>query len=58
MLFDQGGTANSRNFVHARVHRRPVHRTLAFNIPQVHRLVHYLLILSVLFLVIFGYRLE
>jgi hypothetical protein len=40
MLFDLGGTAKSRNFAHVRVHRRPVHRSLALGVSQVHRLVH------------------
>jgi hypothetical protein len=34
-----GGTAKSRNFAHVRVHRRQVHRPLAFGVSQVHRLV-------------------
>jgi hypothetical protein len=42
MLFDLGGTAKSRNFAHVRAHRRPVHGSLAFELSQVHRLVHYL----------------
>jgi hypothetical protein len=35
MLFDQGGTAKSRNFAHVRVHRRRVHRPPAFEVFQV-----------------------
>jgi hypothetical protein len=42
MLFDLGGTAKSRNFAHVRAHRRPVYRSLAFELSQVNRLVHYL----------------
>jgi hypothetical protein len=40
MLFGLERTAKSRNFAHVRVHRRPVHRPLAFGVSQVHRLVH------------------
>jgi hypothetical protein len=40
MLFDLGGTANSRIFSQVRVHRRSVHRPLAFELSKVHRLVH------------------
>jgi hypothetical protein len=40
MLFDLGGTAKSRNFANVRAHRRPVHGSLAFELSQVHRLVH------------------
>ena len=39
MLFDLGGTAESRNAAHVRAHRRPVHKSLALGISQVHRLV-------------------
>jgi hypothetical protein len=42
ILFDLGGTAKSRNFAHVRAHRRPVHGSLAFELSQLHRLVHYL----------------
>jgi hypothetical protein len=42
MLFDLGGTAKSRNFSYVRVHRPPVHRTLAFDISKVYRLVNFL----------------
>jgi hypothetical protein len=35
-LFDLGGTAKSRNFAHVRGHRRPVHRSLALGVSQVH----------------------
>jgi hypothetical protein len=34
MLFDLEGTAKSRIFSHVRVHRRPVHRSLAFGISH------------------------
>jgi hypothetical protein len=40
MHFDLGGTAKSQFFSHVRVHRRPVHRSLALGVSQVHRLVH------------------
>jgi hypothetical protein len=46
MLFDPGGTAKSRNFAHARVHRRPVHRPLAFGVSKFIQLVDYLYISS------------
>jgi hypothetical protein len=38
--FDLGGAAKTRIFSHVRVHRRPVHRPIAFDISKVHRLVH------------------
>jgi hypothetical protein len=40
MLFDLGGTAKRRNFAHVRGRRRRVHRTLAFGVSKVYRLVH------------------
>jgi hypothetical protein len=40
MHFDLRGKAKNRNFAHVRVHHRPVHRPLAFDISKVHRLVH------------------
>jgi hypothetical protein len=40
MLFDLGGTAKSRNIALVRIHRRPVHKSLAFGISKVHRLVY------------------
>jgi hypothetical protein len=42
MHFDLGSTAKSRSFAHVCVHRRRVHRYLAFGVSQVHRLVHHL----------------
>ena len=39
MLFDLGGTAKRRNLTDVRGHRRPVHRSLAFSVSQVHWLV-------------------
>jgi hypothetical protein len=39
MLFDLGGTANSRNFAHVCARRQPVHGSLALGNSQVHRLV-------------------
>jgi hypothetical protein len=42
MLFDRGGTAKSRSIAHVRVHRRPVHKPLAFGVSQVYRLVNFL----------------
>jgi hypothetical protein len=38
MLFDRGGTAESRNFAHFRAHRRRVHRSLALGTFKVYRL--------------------
>jgi hypothetical protein len=48
MLFDLGDTAKSRNFALVRIHRRPVHRLLAFGISQVHRSVYDLYISSLI----------
>jgi hypothetical protein len=42
MLFDLGGTAESRNFAHVPAHRRQAHGHLAFSLSQVHWLVHVL----------------
>ena len=40
MHFDLRGKAKNRNLAHVRVHHRLVHRPLAFELPQVHRLVY------------------